>query len=91
MVLQHVVGLGRGGGDGELAQHVVVAVQFLHDEEQVHVVASVCLHKEVGLGIANETRLFRYRQVERCFGRVALAEVDSWHVLSRSLVLELAG
>ena len=64
VVLQHVVGLGRGGGDGELAQHVVVFVQFLHDEEEVHVVASVCLHKEVGLGIADETRFFSYREIE---------------------------
>ena len=64
MVLQHVVGLGRGGGDGELAQHVVVAVQFLHDEEEVHLVATISLYIKMSLGIANETRFFSYWQIE---------------------------
>ena len=64
VVLQHVVGLGRGGGDGELAQHVVVAVQFLHDEEEVHLVATISLYIKMSLGIANETRFFSYWQIE---------------------------
>ena len=67
-----------------------MAVQFLHDEEEVHLVATISLYIKMSLGIANETRFFSYRQIERSLGRIALAEIESGYIGSRSLALQLA-
>ena len=87
VVLQHVVSAGREAGNGELAQDIELLVEFLHDEEKIHVIGAIGLHEEVSLGVADEVGLFIDGQIERGLGGIALAEVEGGRVRGRSLVL----
>ena len=91
VVLEHIVSLGRCAWYGELSQHVVVSVELLHYEEQVHVVASVGLDEEVCLWIADEIGAFVDRQVERGFRRSTLAEIERGNVSVLRSLAHLAG